>query len=589
MRAALDELIASDALAVAFQPIVDLATGSVEGYEVLGRCRHVAGPLGAAASSPSRLLEIAYACGRLLALDRRWRELAFAAIAAHDDGRAAFFINVDPRVAHDADFAPGFTQGLARRHRVAAHRIVLELTETIEAPEAIEHVLRHYAAQGFRVAVDDLGAGAQSLALLLRLRPQFIKLDGSIVRGAPTDPARAALVRALAGFAEETGARLVAEGIETESVLEAVVGAGAHCGQGFLLGRPAAAPMPLAAASRHALVRAGRPNRGADHDAASMGPLPVLLRLVEGLHERSALDAALGHVTACTRELLGVERVSLRLLDESRARLLVAARSGPSVHHDQRVEFRIGEGLVGWVVANAMPLRLGHAEADPRFAQKPGQVAEVGSFIGVPLLDAHGCIGVLSTASPVAGRFSSTDEAHLRLVAGIVSPHLQIGRLERLAKTDPLTCVLNRHALDEVLPDPDLTQATMSVAMFDIDHFKRLNDRLGHGAGDEALRAVAAALTSSLRANDHVLRIGGEEFLVVLPGVGADAARTIAERARERIASVEVLPGERVTASVGVAERRPDQRRDELLQQADDALYRAKALGRNCTVVAGSG
>src|SRR5271168_1284533 len=107
--AALDSLVAAGPLSVAYQPIVDLQQGEPLGYEVLGRCGPVEGPLAAAARGPATLLALAQQHGRLLALDRRWRELAIGAIAAMDDRRSLFFLNVDPRVVEDPGFVSGFT------------------------------------------------------------------------------------------------------------------------------------------------------------------------------------------------------------------------------------------------------------------------------------------------------------------------------------------------------------------------------------------------------------------------------------------------------------------------------------------------
>src|SRR5262249_18455437 len=116
-----------------------------------------------------------------------------------------------------------------------------------------------------------------------------------------------------------------------------------------------------------------------------------------------------------------------------------------------------------------------------------------------------------------------------------------------------------------------------------------VNDRFGHAAGDETLRAVAQVLTAGLRRDDRVLRIGGEEFLVVLPRVDCAAAAVIAERARERISKARVVPGHPITASVGVAEARPGETREALLARADAALYRAKTLGRDRVICAHEG
>jgi len=307
-----------------------------------------------------------------------------------------------------------------------------------------------------------------------------------------------------------------------------------------------------------------------DRSAAELAGL--LLTLVEDISGAAVLATALKHVTEYTSQLVGIERVSLRLLDERRTRLLVAARSGPSVHHDERVEFKVGEGLIGWIVANNQPLRLAHAEADPRFEQRSDQHASVASFLGAPMADESGCIGVLSCSASTPDRFTQADEELMRLVAGITAPFLQMGRLRRLANTDSLT---------ESVPVED----HVSVVMIDIDHFKTINDRHGHAAGDDALRAVAAAITSVLRQLDCVVRIGGDEFLIVLPGASAEAACAIAERARARIAEVAMVPGEHVTASAGVTQRRQREARQDLLERVDAALYRAKALGRDRVVL----
>ncbi|GAB2821992.1 hypothetical protein GCM10027200_21770 [Lentzea nigeriaca] len=161
----------------------------------------------------------------------------------------------------------------------------------------------------------------------------------------------------------------------------------------------------------------------------------------------------------------------------------------------------------------------------------------------------------------------------------------------RLARTDPLTEVRNRLSLNG-----DLTaiharavrnHSPYSVALYDVDFFKRYNDTQGHQAGDEVLRRVAAAFTATVRAGDQVYRYGGEEFLVVSPDQDlADAERT-GERVRAAVEAQRIPhpSGVRdtVTLSVGVGGFDPDRPRDsaEVLREADQALYRAKRNGRN--------
>ncbi|WP_456269666.1 GGDEF domain-containing protein [Kushneria sp. AK178] len=172
--------------------------------------------------------------------------------------------------------------------------------------------------------------------------------------------------------------------------------------------------------------------------------------------------------------------------------------------------------------------------------------------------------------------------------------------LEMLSSTDPLTGLANRRAL-EVALEHEWARLTrhrqaLSVIMFDVDHFKRFNDRYGHDGGDRCLQQVARASRHVItRRSDLLVRYGGEEFAVVLPDTDAAGARLVGERLREAVAAL-VLPGmsskspTRVTISVGVASidvMRPDidaLDADCLLKCADDALYQAKAGGRNRVV-----
>jgi diguanylate cyclase (GGDEF)-like protein len=157
------------------------------------------------------------------------------------------------------------------------------------------------------------------------------------------------------------------------------------------------------------------------------------------------------------------------------------------------------------------------------------------------------------------------------------------------ANTDPRTGLANSRAFDLALEGALSTRAThetLSVLMIDVDHFKQFNDRHGHPAGDEALRAFGGVLRSCMRDGDVAARYGGEEFAVLLRGVDASVASVVAERIRARTEStiIALAPGmtDRITVSIGIANA-PDQGLDRvtLLRVADEALYGAKAAGRN--------
>ena len=158
--------------------------------------------------------------------------------------------------------------------------------------------------------------------------------------------------------------------------------------------------------------------------------------------------------------------------------------------------------------------------------------------------------------------------------------------LARAAAEDPLTGLLTRRWLNRRAEELEAEPNDGAVLLMDLDHFKAINDTYGHGVGDEVLAAVAASLSDAFRDGD-VVRYGGEEFLVPLL-TDHDTALDIAERARAKIASTsfdEIVPGLRLSVSIGVASG-PMRRLRDLITAADDALYQAKARGRNQVVAA---
>lgn len=169
----------------------------------------------------------------------------------------------------------------------------------------------------------------------------------------------------------------------------------------------------------------------------------------------------------------------------------------------------------------------------------------------------------------------------------------QTDTLQQLSTTDALTGIGNRRALSASLEHECLRSrrygSPLSALLVDVDQLKRVNDLLGHAAGDQVLRGFAAAITCTSRATDVGGRWGGDEFLIIAPATAGPAAAALAERLQSELAKQETIGGAKATASVGVATFDPNQRlqpdADALLQAADTALRRAKAAGRNQVTV----
>lgn len=158
-------------------------------------------------------------------------------------------------------------------------------------------------------------------------------------------------------------------------------------------------------------------------------------------------------------------------------------------------------------------------------------------------------------------------------------------RVQAMATTDGLTGISNRQEFNRLL-DHEIDRAArystpLSLIMYDLDHFKQVNDRFGHNVGDDVLKTVTRQVNKNLRSIDIHGRWGGEEFMVILPQTGRDAARDVAEKLRRAIADQHVDQVGTVTASFGVTELALGENSRSLAQRVDEALYRAKDGGRN--------
>lgn len=167
----------------------------------------------------------------------------------------------------------------------------------------------------------------------------------------------------------------------------------------------------------------------------------------------------------------------------------------------------------------------------------------------------------------------------------------QSNKYKQLSMRDHLTQMLNRQGLSELIEElfPAGSNRQVSLIIIDLDHFKLINDSLGHDGGDVVLRSIAAIINGNIRQSDYAARWGGEEFIVVSPGMGIGDGLRLAEKLRVLVAGhrFEEFPDLRVTASIGVGARHFSEDSFHMLfRRVDAALYRAKAQGRNRTVVA---
>jgi EAL domain-containing protein (putative c-di-GMP-specific phosphodiesterase class I) len=234
----LDRILLEETVTTVFEPIVKLANREPIGFEALSR-----GPVGSGMETPAALFGIAEQSDREYELDSLCRRRALAnarGIQPHQ----LLFLNILPTCIQDPDFQAVRVRETLATLGLGPRNLVLEVSErqAISNFPIFREATDHFSRLGFRIALDDTGAGFSSLEAALELSPDFLKIDMSLVRGIEESPVKQELLRGLGAVAAKMGSTLIAEGIETEHELEVIRGLGIECGQGFHLGRGTPSP-----------------------------------------------------------------------------------------------------------------------------------------------------------------------------------------------------------------------------------------------------------------------------------------------------------------------------------------------------------
>jgi diguanylate cyclase (GGDEF)-like protein len=320
--------------------------------------------------------------------------------------------------------------------------------------------------------------------------------------------------------------------------------------------------------------------------------LDALIDAAAGILAADSLEDTLARIAHHLRALLPYDDITVYEVDADETTLRPVFAMGSWVQEIMAQTLSVDHGTTGWVVRNRRTRNVPNVRFDSISTVVPGTDMDDEAFVCVPMIAHDRVVGTLNVYRVGAGReYTGVEVALVERFATMAALAYDSARqrehLRRQAATDGLTGLLNHRGAQERLRRDIETAAAagkpLSVVVVDLDHFKRINDSLGHAEGDKVLAAAATKLRAVVREGDAVGRLGGEEFVLVLPGVGGEAAAEAAERARSALGQVLVGRG-RVESSAGVATYPEDAHEAaELLAHADAALYAAKHAGRRQT------
>jgi diguanylate cyclase (GGDEF)-like protein len=294
------------------------------------------------------------------------------------------------------------------------------------------------------------------------------------------------------------------------------------------------------------------------------------------------------------REIASVDFAAVTLYSDKDKMHEIRAVSGEGATDIVGQRFRHNSGLVSMVLENRHPLPYRGEYDEKRQVVFTKRVAppSMPSIVVLPLLVHDRPLGTLVLGSRRRAVFNDAARSTLEVLASHMAVSLanarMMRRLEELATMDGLTGLLNKRAMLEIA-EQKLTAARrfgrqLSVLIFDIDFFKKVNDNYGHPMGDRVIKSLALFLKQRLRKSDHIGRYGGEEFAVVMPDTDARAAMQVLDEIRQRFAEIH-YPAQPLdlscTFSGGIAQLQDEMSSQTLTQHADEALYLAKHGGRN--------
>ncbi len=481
----LQDILDQRDLSALFQPIMDLSSGKIFGFEGLIR-----GPADSPLHSPANLFAAARQQGLSLEIEMLCRQTVLESFAVkHLPGQ--LFLNVSPEALAHPSFKNGQTLAFMENIGIDPKRVIIEITEnqpTFDFEE-MRNALLHYRSMGFQIAIDDLGEGFSSLRLWSELRPEFVKVDMHFVQGVNADPLKQQFLRSIQSIALSSGTQVIAEGIETAAEFRTTRDIGIACGQGYFIARPSQVPPLHPPADVGCLINSNHPSEQPYRSPRSV-TVETILRYVEPMQPET-----------------GIEKILANFSANKNLRAIPVVKNGRPVGLINRYEF---------VDSLAQPYRrelLGKKpcadmmNAEPLLVEKSTPIHELSGFLSESEIR-HFTDGFIITEQ---GRYIGIGTGQ-DLLREITQAQIETARY-----ANPLTLLPGNVPINEHIEHLLHSGKSFAVCYSDLDNFKPFNDVCGYRKGDELIQFTANLLgTVCDPVHDFIGHIGGDDFILVM-------------------------------------------------------------------------
>ncbi|XPV77161.1 MAG: GGDEF domain-containing protein [Desulfovibrio sp.] len=478
------EILETRSIRSVYQPLYSLKDGGIMGWEALSR-----GPTGSLLQSPLSLFDIAEHLGQVFSLEQVCRHKAITSVGPMGSDQK-LFLNIHPRTVVDPKFSSGRTLEMLGQSGLTPENIVFEITERHDIKDFSNFykTLDHYRKQGFQVAIDDVGTGYSGLLSIAELRPDYMKIDRSLVQDVHRDPVKKALLETFTVFSNKIGSKIIAEGIEQREDVRVLMEIGVHYGQGYYLNRPAEKKTTSALNLKDITPLPVSEMTGVSC-SVPIGQLAKVANTFE--RDITVCDAHKSMEDASHMQGVVVvdNGIPCGLVMRYRIDQKLSGRFGISLYYDKSIES----------VMDQHPLIVDEKEPVENVAQMAMARDEWKAYDDIVVTANSKVLGVVSVQ---------------KLLDTLSKVQIQMAR-----GTNPLSGLPGNVALEQELEKRIEKDSPFTLVYADLDNFKVYNDTYGFKNGDKIILLLAKILDRAVKKHggrdDFVAHIGGDDFVFI--------------------------------------------------------------------------